>query len=95
MQLFPDKRQVGQLDELLLQNQSDFFANGAAQCHARLHGGTVHPGLLLSNGTAIIAMRGHALLPFEVSEIESLFQTDEDQSPTTRSGWEFFDKWNA
>jgi hypothetical protein len=31
MQLFPDKRQVGQLDELLLQNQSDFFANGAAQ----------------------------------------------------------------
>jgi len=71
------------------------FANGGAQCHARLRSGTVHPGLLLSNGTAIIAMRGHTLLPFEVSEIESLFQTDEDQSPTTRSGWEFFDKWNA
>jgi hypothetical protein len=42
------------------------FANGGAQCHVRLKDGTVHSGLLVSNATAIIAMRGHRDLPFSV-----------------------------
>jgi hypothetical protein len=63
------------------------FANGGAQCHARLRDGVVHSGLLVSNGAAIIAMRGHVVLPFETSEIEAVFQTDEDRSPQIRGGW--------
>jgi hypothetical protein len=70
------------------------FANGAAQCHARLRDGSVHAGLLISSATAIIAMRGHASLPFPVESIAELFQEQEDKSPTQRSGWEFFDTWS-
>jgi hypothetical protein len=71
------------------------FANGAAQCHAKLKDGSLHAGLLLSNATAIIAMRGHVSLPFEVSKIVSLFQTQEGQSPNVQARWEFFDEWRA
>jgi hypothetical protein len=71
------------------------FANGAAQCHAKLKNGSVHAGVLVSNATAIIAMRGHTSLPFEVSEIVSLFQTQEDESQNAKARWEFFDEWRA
>jgi hypothetical protein len=70
------------------------FANGAAQCHAQLSGGKVFAGLLISNATAIIAMREHAALPFEVASIDRLFQTEEDKSPTFRANWQFFDDWH-
>jgi hypothetical protein len=70
------------------------FANGAVQCHAQLHGGEVFGGLLLSNATAIIAMRQHVALPFAVASIDRLFQTDEDRSPTLRDNWQFFDEWH-
>ena len=71
------------------------FANGGAQCHARLKDGTVHSGLLVSNATAIIAMRGHHDLPFAVDSVALLFQTDEDRSPKVRGDWEFFDAWTS
>jgi len=70
------------------------FANGAAQCHAQLIGGEVFGGLLLSNATAIIAMREHVALPFSVVAIDRLFQTEEDRSPTLRTDWQFFDDWH-
>ena len=69
------------------------FANGGAQCHVRLKDGTVYSGLLVSNATAIIAMRGHRDLPFSVDSIASLFQTDQDRSPVVRGNWEYFDAW--
>jgi hypothetical protein len=70
------------------------FANGAAQCHAQLHDGKVFAGLLISNATAIIAMRGNVALPFAVATIDRLFQTEEDRSPTLRGNWQFFDEWH-
>ena len=75
--------------------QLEEFANGAAQCHAQVKGGTTVSGLLVSNATAIIAMRGHTELPFEVEVIERLFQTGEDFSPKHRTGWTYFDEWRA
>jgi len=69
------------------------FANGGAQCHVRLSDGTVHSGVLVSNATAIIAMRGHRDLPFTVDSVASLFQTDEDRRPKDRGNWEYFDVW--
>jgi hypothetical protein len=69
------------------------FANGAAQCHVRLSDGSVHSGLLVSNATAIIAMRGHNELPFSVDSIVSLFQTEEDTRPSDRGNWKYFDEW--
>ena len=70
------------------------FANGGAQCHVRLTDGTVYSGLLVSNATAIIAMRGHHDLPFSLDSVSSLFQTAEDRSPTVRGNWEYFDAWS-
>jgi hypothetical protein len=69
------------------------FANGGAQCHAELFDGTTHSGLLISNATAIIAMRGEATLPFAVDLIDRLFQTAEDLNPAERDGWQYFDEW--
>jgi hypothetical protein len=69
------------------------FANGGAQCHVKLFDGTTHSGLLVSNATAIIAMRGEAALPFAVDLIDCLFQTTEDLHPAVRDGWQFFDEW--
>ena len=71
----------------------DEFAHGGAHCHARLFDGTTYSGLLVSNATAIIAMRGQAALPFPVDSIDRLFQTAEDLNPTLRDGWQFFDEW--
>jgi hypothetical protein len=84
-----------QLPEHLRKQASSFaeFANGAAQCHARLRNGAVVSGLLVSGGIAIAAMRGATELPFSVSEIALLFQAGDDMSPTQRSGWTFFDEW--
>lgn len=69
------------------------FANGGIQCHVRLKDGSVHSGVLISNGTAIIAMRGRTELPFAVLEIAEFYQTGDDCSPQQRGGWQFFDVW--
>ena len=71
----------------------DEFANGGAQCHAKLFDGTTYSGLLVSNATAIVAMRDHTALPFSVESIDHLFQADEDIDPLLRDGWQFFDEW--
>lgn len=69
------------------------FANGAAQCHAVLTDGTKHSGVLISNATAIVAMRGHKEMPFSIESIDSLYQEEEDFSPSVRGNWDYFNRW--
>ena len=69
------------------------YASGAVQCHAELREGFVHSGLLVSNASAIVAMRGETELPFTVDSIVRLFQTTEDKSPFQRGDWGYFDNW--
>jgi hypothetical protein len=69
------------------------FANGGAQCHVRLRDGRLLPGVLVSNSTAIVAMRGFKDLPFRVEDIQALEQLDDDAAPSTRADWHFFDNW--
>jgi len=71
------------------------FANGGTQCHARLRDGTTQPGILISNATAVIAMRGQSALPFSIDDIAELYQTDDDCSPIQRGDWKFFDEWSV
>lgn len=71
------------------------FANGGAQCHAKLRDGTVVCGLLISNATAIIAMRGHRQLPFSVDDVVDLYQVEADRNPVERGEWEYWDDWNS
>jgi len=83
------------LGEDLIRQASAFeeFANGGAQCHAQLSDGTLYSGLLISNSSAIVAMRGHKTLPFKIEAVSKLFQADEDRNPVDRSDWHFFDDW--
>ncbi len=85
------------LPSVLIQRAASFveFANGGAVCHARLTDGTIHPGLLISNSGAIVAMRGQDELPFDVADIDDLYQTANDCAPQNRRDWKFFDEWSA
>ena len=69
------------------------FANGATQVSVRLNDGRFFQKVLISNCSFIIAMRGYKELPFAVSEIEDIYQTEEDVSPKERGGWDFWDDW--
>jgi hypothetical protein len=71
------------------------FANGGAQCHAKLRDGTFHSGILISNSAAIVAMRGYRALPFTVDHVDHLYQDTDDRNPTERDGWDFFDDWGS
>jgi len=71
------------------------FANGGAQATVKLKDGPLFKEALISNATWIIALRGYKYLPFDVSEIEDLFQADEDISPRERDNWDFWDDWGA
>jgi hypothetical protein len=68
------------------------FANGGAQCHVRLKDGTIQSGILISNATAIIAMRGQNALPFSIDDIAEFYQTNDDRLPKQRGDWKFFDE---
>lgn len=70
------------------------FANGGAQATVRLDDGRVFPEVLISNGSAVVAVRGCKVPPFEPSQIASLYQTDEDKDPKERAGWEYWDAWD-
>jgi hypothetical protein len=41
----------------------------------------------------LVAIRGHANLPFAVGDIADVFQTEEDKNPAERGGWKFWDDW--
>lgn len=79
----------------LIQKALDFreFANGGAQVTVKLKDGRIFEKALISNATAIIALRGYSELPFPVEEVSEIYQTEEDQSPQQRGGWEFWDDW--
>jgi hypothetical protein len=67
------------------------FRNGGAQATARLRNGQIFSGLLISNSSAIIALRGYSELPFSIEEIESLYQLPEDEDPTETGGWKLLE----
>ena len=69
------------------------FANGGAQVTIKLNDGRIFNKALISNSTAIIALRGYNDLPFNVSDISDIYQTDEDKNPKERGSWEYWDKW--
>jgi len=69
------------------------FASGGLQVTVRLKNGKLCEKVLISNSKWIIAMRDHEDLPFQVSDIEDIFQTDEDKNPKQRHGWQFWDDW--
>jgi hypothetical protein len=69
------------------------FANGATQVTVRLKNGAVIPGVLISDSTYPIAARGYEDLPFALHEIDNIYQTADDRSPSQRDGWVFWDKW--
>ena len=68
------------------------FANGATQVTVRLKDGREIFGVLVSNATYLVATRGYKDLPFQVGEIEDLYQRDEDRSPCA-TGWFYWDDW--
>ena len=68
------------------------FANCAAQVTIKLKDGRIFERAL-SNGEAIIAVRGHKEPPFVSEEIEVIYQSAVDMNPKERSEWEFWDKW--
>ncbi len=69
------------------------FANGAARATIRLKDGRLFREALVSNGSAVVAIRGHRTPPFAGDEIEAVYQTREDRRPQNRGGWEFWDEW--
>jgi len=73
--------------------QLEEFANGGLQATIRLNNGKIYPSVLISNSMWIIAIRGYKDLPFSLSEIEDIFQSESDKNPVNRGGWEFWDDW--
>jgi len=69
------------------------FANGATQVSVRLTDERVIPGVLIAGSTNIVAARGVKDLPFSISEIADIFQTDEDKNPKLRGEWDYWDSW--
>ncbi len=69
------------------------FANGGTQVTIRLKDGGQYNSALISNCMWIVAMRGHKDLPFDLSEIEDVFQTELDKRPAERGNWEYWDNW--
>jgi hypothetical protein len=69
------------------------FANGGMQVTVRLSDGKIYSQILISNVTAIVAIRNFEDLPFSISEIADMYQTAEDKNPEERGGWKFWDKW--
>jgi hypothetical protein len=71
------------------------FANGATQVTIRLTGGREVSGVLLSDATYVIAVRGFDDLPFDFADIVDVFQAMDDKTPTIRDGWRFWDNWQT
>ena len=71
------------------------FANGAAQCHVKLCDGRLLPGALISNSSALVAIRGFKSLPFKIEEVQALVQMEDDTRPVERGNWDYFDDWTS
>jgi len=71
----------------------DEFANGGTQVTILTCDGKIFEKVLISNSTAIVAIRGFTDLPFRPDEISELHQTEEDRNPSKRGDWHLWDKW--
>ena len=83
------------LPRYLIDKVSKFeeFAIGGMQVSIRTRDGKVFKNILISNCMYIVAMRGFKSLPFDISDISDIFQTDEDKNPKDRGGWDYWDTW--
>lgn len=81
----------------LVPNASRFeeFAQGGAQATVRLTDGRVFESALISNGSAVVAVRGYKHPPFTSHDIAEVFQNAADKNPQNRSGWEYWDDWHT
>jgi hypothetical protein len=70
------------------------FANGATQVSVKLRDGREVRGVLISDARYIIAARGFKDLPFAMTEIADIFQSNDDKDPSQRGGWDFWDDWS-
>ena len=68
------------------------FANGGTQVCMKLKDGRIFKEVLISTSKWVIAMRGYKELHFDPSDIEDVFQNEEDKNPQQHGGWEFWDK---
>lgn len=71
------------------------FANGATQVSVTLNNGEVFHGLLISACQYPVAVRGHKDLPFDLAEIATIFQTEDDKNPKERGNWIYWDQWKT
>lgn len=71
------------------------FANGATQVTLRLKDGREIPGVLVSDATYVIAVRGFEDLPFHLTDIDDVVQNATDKSPSERGGWRYWDDWQV
>ncbi len=69
------------------------FANGGTQVSVRLGNGRIFGGILISNSTHPVAMRGYKDLPFSLDDVVEIFQSSEDLDPRQRGNWDFWDDW--
>jgi hypothetical protein len=70
------------------------FANGATQVTITLKNGIVVSEVLISDASYIVAIRGYFELPFLLSDIFFIHQTDIDKNPVNRGAWIYWDDWN-
>ena len=83
------------LSDVFINTISSFeeYANGAMQVTMLLKDGREFPGILISDATYVIAIRGFKNLPFDLAEIYDIFQIPSDKSPKERGEWQYWDDW--
>ena len=84
-----------ELTEELIDKASNFgeFAHGGSQATILLKDGRVFGEAIISNCSAIIAMRSYKDLPFEIDDIADIYQQEEDIWPKERGNLEYWDNW--
>ena len=71
------------------------FKQDGAIVTVDLADGTKFSEVLLVYPNAVWAVRGHAAMPFDSSQVVRVFQTREDLRTRTTRDWVFFGKGNA
>ena len=69
------------------------FRNGASQVTIRLKNNIIYEQVLISNSKHIIAIKGYNDLPFNLDDIDEIYQRDLDKKPEETGGWVYWDKW--
>jgi hypothetical protein len=69
------------------------FANGATQVTVFLKNGIAISEVLILDSQYIVATREYDELPFDISDISNIQQTELDKHPQKRGGWKYWDDW--